>query len=237
MIDMSKETIYTLADRLKQWQKRKPRTENNKNELFACCYELADRTANHFRRIPFDGEERQNFIFFLAEEIYATVITRDDIDQYVAYINTILMRMINEYQELICIAPKAYNNKAYLFYNPERALRYTPFDMESITNTNNTVTLVRTLVNDLNKCMRYTKAFSSSVARLNARVSMNLSIKYGRFVRFRLNDSDASLCRYLYNKFKLAFQKIVSESHTTTLSNDAYLHYISMEIRGELNDE
>ena len=67
-------------------------------------------------------------------------------------------------------------------------------------------------------------------------MSINLSIKYGKFISFRLEENDSAMCRFLYNKFRSAFQKIVTDNHESVISDEQYLKYIACEIRGDFDE-
>lgn len=237
MIDMSKENAETLALRLNSWQKEKPKTEADKSEVYDICYNLALRIVSHNHSLGLSSTDRQDFTIFLAEEIYMLVITRDNIGDHYNYVNKIVVGYLSDWYKNNCRHLELYNVKALARYDPASPLRYTPFEIEAITDKQETSQLVRNLFKELNKCVRYSNVFSNSVSRINAHVTINLSIKYGKFTNFRLNKSDESACRFLYNKFRIAFQKIVSDAHKSVISDEQYLNYIACELRGDDEDE
>ena len=236
MSEFSKLSALQLAAQLDYWQKHKPRT-HNRGSLFECCWELSKRVVSSSNLPPWEVAEVEDFTVFVAEEMYLLVLSRDDIGNYYYYFKKGFKGYIEDWCKLESKQSLTYNEKANIYHNPTAALRHTPFDMETILDKDYTSELVEKLWKDVQQCIRYSSVYKNGVARVNARITMSLSIKYGKFVPFRLSEEDAAVTRYLYNKFKVAFQKLISDTHQCVLSDAQYLAYIACEIRGDFDNE
>lgn len=236
MLNLANETAFTLSKQIAYWQKHKPRAKN-KEILFEYCLELSKRVVAKSNLPPWTPQEIDDFIIYVAEEMYFTVCNRDDIGNYFSYFRKCIIGLIGDWCKLESKEMNMYNDKANIYHNPGAALRYTPFDLEAAFDKDFTADLVKRLCTDVQQCIRYSRVYTNGVSRLNARISMSLSIKYGRFVSFRQSEEDAAATRYLYNKFRLAFQKLVNETHQCVLSDEHYLAYIACQIRGDFDDD
>lgn len=237
MKDLNKLSALELAAQLDYWQKHKPRI-HNRNKLFEYCWELSRRVVSTVTLPPWTPNEIEDFIIFIAEEMYLLVLNRDNVGNHYYYFRKGIKGYIEDWCKLESKQSLTYNDKANIYHNPAAALRHTPFDMETILDKDYTSELVEKLWKDVQQCIRYSTVYKNGVDRVNARISMSLSIKYGKFVSFRLGSEEAAVTRYLYNKFKVAFQKLLSETHQCVLSDAQYLAYIACEIRGDFdNDE
>lgn len=202
------------------------------------CNILA-RRACYIKKLPsiWTRDDIDDFICYLSEEIYILFRTRKDIPHYYNYVLVGFYGYVEGFMKLMGMDTPKYNDKATACFNPARALRHSAFDLESITNKDTTAVDVKKLFQEWNLKLQSVHIFDNPVSRSNARISIDLSLKYGKFISFRLNEHDEMMARFLYNKFRMQFQKLVDDKHRTIISDEHYLRYIACEIRGDFDDE
>ena len=226
--------LVTLNKRLLDFQAHKPKLEKTRAELYDCCYQFMARFLYRLRKYPLDNED---MIIFFAEELYLLVMEKSHITSYLSYLDVAIPGFWESWTKFDCKEPVKNKDNLAKFYNPLAAIRYTNFDVESITDKVNSVEVLRNLVVELNKFVKHNKRFTNNVTRLNAHTSIALSIKYGEFINFRLHGKDEELCRFLYNKFRLSFVKIINDTHKSVISDEKYLSFIACEVMGVFDDE
>lgn len=96
---------------------------------------------------------------------------------------------------------------------------------------------VKILFKELNKIPIHNSHISSKVARTNVHISLVLSVKYDRFINFRLSGRDLVICRYAYNRFKLLLDQLLSQIEIDKIPQKRIRDSLISELRGDDNEE
>lgn len=220
---MKKVSIRQMDETLRKYSKNSPKTEHEKEDLFETCLDLS----NYIRRgiIRFDTEEEESeFAFYFAEEIYAQVISGKDIKYWASYMRKAALGHIEKFINLNGIYA---NNNEELLVDPNFPARYTKIGEPEIILRIDTCKEIVALYKETRKCITRCKLFSDSKAKLNAKLSFVLSVKYKHFISFHLKDKDADICRFIYNKFRKSFVDIVESAKISSILTDHQLGIIS----------
>ena len=220
---MKKVSIRQMDETLRKYSENSPKTEHEKEDLFETCLDLS----NYIRRgiIRFDTEEEESeFAFYFAEEIYAQVISGKDIKYWASYMRKAVLGYIEKFRNLNGIY---INEDEELLIDPDFPARYNKLGEPEIILKVDTCKEILSLYKDARKCITKCKLFSDSKAKLNAKLSFVLSVKYKHFIPFHLKGRDADICRFIYNKFRKSFVDIVESSKHLTILSDYQLGIMS----------
>lgn len=233
MIPPSQLTFTQLDQRLlAHSQKAKHNFTKYSNNIYADCYELANRcVAKYHEMVPV--EVRQDFKVFLAEEIFIVLKSGRQIEHWRAYLEVSLRRYIDDYMRLIA-KPTLYSDAPKLRYNNQMFRRYFSLEVETAQDKKDTAEALSQLFNKASAFFRRGGAgygrWTSRAASKNAHISFLLSIKHGRFVPFRLKNKDARIVRMLYNQIHESVKEILHNAEQGKLTDEQYLKLLGQEI-------
>lgn len=220
---MKKVSIRQMDETLRKYSENSPKTEYEKEDLFETCLDLS----NYIRRgiIRFDTEEEENaFAFYFAEEIYAQVILGKNIKYWASYMRKAVLGYIEKFRNLNGVY---INEDEELLIDPDFPARYTKLGEPEIIVRVDACKEIVDLYKDTRKCITKCKLFSDSKAKVNAKLSFVLSVKYKHFIPFHLRGKDADICRFIYNKFRKSFVDIVESARISSILTDQQLGVVS----------
>jgi len=197
-------------------------TEEQKTELYKACL-LFSKYFFTWKNCCNDREIYNQVVVIAAEQLYILIMSGKRYNNWFSYMCVGYGEYFDIWRSLYAYrGQKASEDDGV--YMPVLKPGYTPSDVSYVIEKIDTSRTLWSLYKELNSYLRICNRFSSKVSVLNARVSIQLSIKYNRFVNFRLSGTDLQMCRFLYNKFKREFRKlmklsnsILSDSHITQL--------------------
>ena len=220
---MGKISIKQMNETLANYSENFPKTDTEKENLFEMCLILS----NYIRRglIRFDTEEEENdFAFYFAEEIYAQVVSGRKVKYWVSYMRKSVLGYIEKFRNLNGIYS---TDEEELLIDPNFPARYNKIGEPEIALRVDACNDIVKLYKDARKCITKCNLFSSANAKINAKLSFVLSVKYKHFVPFHIKDKDANICRFIYNNFRKAFVDIVDSARHTSILTDQQLGVIS----------
>ena len=226
MIENTDKPLREIEKDLAALANIKNKTEEQKTELYKNCLMF---TEGFFlwKRYRSNTPEFEEITTYVAEELYFIAMKDYGIRSWFAYLKRCYKGFLQDWNKLCNMECK---KDIPLCLDPDRALRYTPFDAYTFIDTQDTYDMLKSLYKELNQYIRTCKRFSSKIATMNAHMSIQLSLKYKKFISFRLKGKDEAICRLLFNKYRLCFSKILSTRASSILSNDQYMNIMLGEI-------
>ena len=190
---------------------------------------------------PFRCEEdKQSFAILLGEETYLRILKNKPIYTLMGYTRKSLpgiWELWGKYcQPYYNDAKRSQNCK----YTPGLLSRCTSSESYASIDAICTIELLENLFADVNKFVTYSNQWSSRVGRLNAHVTLVLSLRNGKYTPYHLNENDSAVCRLLYNRFKYEFAKILDEVDRSLVSDRDRDLFASLEIflsNGQIQNE
>lgn len=216
-----------------------PRVKRTKDRLANNCMRFAELYVERMK--PFKHpEDKQSFAILLGEETYLRVLKNKPIYNIMGYTRKSLPGI----WELWGRYHNTYYNEARRAekceYIPGLLSRCTSSESYSAIDDLCTIELLESLFADVNKFVTYNNQWTSKVGRLNAHLTLVLSLRNGAYTPYHLNERDSALCRLLYNRFKFEFAKILDEVDRSLISDRDRDLFASLEIflaNGQIQDE
>ena len=196
--------------------------------LFQACVVYAKFMIKKHRNVRFMGEELPDFIIYVAEELYLKVISGNKaINYWQSALYFTFIQCITDYRQLFSASSVDTREDAEIIFDPRYASRYVKSSDYRTVLKADMVSELEKLFKGAREWINHYKGWSSKIGKMNARTSFILSVKYGHFVPFRLCNADEMMCRFVYNRFKFAFQSIIDEALEAEIIDDDRLATVS----------
>lgn len=216
-------TLYDIEKELRRCTQRANDTEEEKTELYEYCQKFAIQFVNYHKICSI--EEEESFSTFVAEEMYLIALKYGpNITYWVAYMDRMVSQLLKDWLIFEYGPHNSPNNI------PIVSKRYTPQMVSESVDRVYTEELILKLFKEVNDYIRRCKRFSSKVAVLNAHMSLQLSLKYKRFINFRLNEDDERICRFLYNKYRMAVIQVLRNAQLAASQYEEFEKFASFTI-------
>ena len=201
--------------------------EFNQIDFFNLLKELSIRVVS--MKNPMSIEFHEELAIMLAEELYinhSKGLINNFTPSIYNYADRVLLSVVSDWYKLNKKLPKEL--RAPIKYHPDQFGRYSAFQLDESLYYSETPQELRELFSRTFKALvhvgrLFEKVGNKNIRTLNMRMSLVLSIRCRRFVRFRLSEAENNLCRFCYNLFKQDFSKILSEKEEAyKISEGAY---------------
>lgn len=227
-----------LHNKLLGFVNRTPRKDSYKEECYKVCNDFCLRYTQQKKLSVISRGYLEEFVEFFAEEVYMMiVVAKRPITNFYTYLSACEKSILRQFYDLIGEGFEANNDKLSIYHNPASALRYSPFDIQSVYEKRDTESLALSMFMKYNKWLSHSLHVGKYVHRLNVHTSFLLSIKYGKFVSFHLDEEDAIVCRFIYNKYRLEMSKLIHDTSPPIISDEMYFKHTVAEIRGDYEDD
>lgn len=196
-------------------------TTQEQNKLFEACLVVAKFTISR-HRCDLSGQELEEFHMYLAEELYFLVLS-GNIKYWSTSIHYLFIDSFNTFCKLF--TSKNQDPRIEPLFDPTYYERYTKCgDLQVVVRNDVSIKLLELFLGARNWINRY-RGWSCKKARLNARMSFILSVKYGHYINFRLSSLDSDICRFVYNRFK---KSVIDEIRTSASVEELSVDAVAM---------
>lgn len=225
-IDSSNKPLSILAENLKRCADRINITEEEKSELYECCLSFAERLVLIKKVCRRMDSEFESLSIYVAEEMYMLAVNKPgNVKHWISYMAKLLPQILSRW--LVFEYGPYVNERANI---PKVYRRYTPTLVAESVDRIYTQEMMMQLFKEANDYIRRCRRFSSKAAVLNAHMSLQLSLKYGRFINFRLSVEDERICRFIYNKYRTAAIQIIRNAQVTAVQYEEFEKFASSSI-------
>ena len=185
-----------------------------------------------FKRVAKDENEFDEITAVMAVDMYNDIINNvRNIYNLEAYMDKSYKGYVDKWRKEFCATGKQQPvSNLDKYFDVNYARRYTAADTDVVLDKIYVAEVVDNLFAEVNKFISYYPHWSSPAAGTNAHLAMVLSIRYGRFINFRLRGNDLGICRLLFNKYQLYTAKTIASCKQSTISDKAYLSALTGEI-------
>lgn len=217
-------TLDEMERELQRCTRRANNTEEEKSELFRYCHITVEALIKMQEICK--SEELDSLSLFAAEELYFIALKYgSNITYWISYVLKLLPQFLGSWLRFE-YGPQQRSGEPILNVSK----RYTPPMVQESVDRVYTEDMIRKLFKEVNDYIRRCKRFSSKVAVLNAHMSLQLSLKYKRFINFRLNKNDERICRFLYNKYRTAVIAVLKHAQAAASQYEEFERFASSSI-------
>ena len=176
------------------------KSEDDKICIFESSLILARYLYSKYKTPVINSSEKEDFIVFVAEEIYLFIIDSTNSLYGKLSFYYIYKDSIPKYLRLFVQTSDDYRETS--LFDPCYSSRYTKCEDPSVILKTDVSNSILNSFNSIRKFIRSSNYIKSPVAKNNVKISFLLSIKYKHFISFRLSEKDESIARFVYNKFR-----------------------------------